>query len=139
MSSLAGTGAFAFQNGGLRGVNLGGVSRTIRNALRGEMVNPAARTPFSSFTATIKAADGVLATKDLVMVTPDARLSAIGVIDIGARALDMRLSPRLSGVAVPFRASGGWAQIGYASDFLGRARPAIEARVRAVQAKAPAR
>ncbi|MDZ4778525.1 MAG: AsmA family protein, partial [Alphaproteobacteria bacterium] len=139
MSSLSGTGNFTFQNGALRGVNLGGVSRTIRNALRGEMVSPTARTPFSSFTATIKASDGVLATNNLVMVTPDARINAIGVIDMGARALDMRLTPRLSGIAVPFRVSGGWTQIGYASDFLGRARPAIEARVRAVQAKAPAR
>lgn len=139
MSSLTGTGSFAFQNGALRGVNLGGVSRTIRNAMRGEMVSPTARTPFSSFTASIKAADGVLATSDLVMITPDARINAIGVIDLGARALDMRLMPRLSGVAAPFRASGSWTQIGYASDFLGRARPAIEARVRAVQAKAPRR
>lgn len=139
MSSLAGTGSFAFQNGGLRGVNLGGVSRTIRNAMRGEMVHPTARTPFSTFTATVKAADGVLATSDMVMVTPDARINAIGVIDMGARNLDMRLAPRLSGVAVPFRASGGWTEIGYASDFLGRAKPAIEARVRAVQAKAPKR
>ena len=73
------------------------------------------------------------------MVTPDARINAIGVIDMGGRALDMRLAPRLSGIAVPFRVSGAWTQIGYASDFLGRARPAIEARVRAVQAKAPAR
>lgn len=139
MASLAGAGSFSFQNGGLRGVNLGGVSRTIRNALRGEMVSPTARTPFSSFTANVRAADGVLATDNLVMVTPDARLNAIGVIDMGARALDMRLTPRLSGVAVPFRVSGPWTEIGYASDFLGRARPAVEARVRAVQAKAPRR
>lgn len=139
MASLSGTGNFKFENGALRGVNLGGVSRTIRNAMRGEMVSPTARTPFSSFTASIKASDGVLATNDLVMVTPDARINAIGVIDMGGRAIDMRLTPRLSGIAVPFRVAGAWTQIGYTSDFLGRARPAIEARVRAVQAKAPRR
>ena len=139
MGSLTGTGAFAFQNGALRGVNLGGVGRTIRDAMRGEMVSPAARTPFSGFNATIKAADGVLATTDLVMVAPAARISAIGVIDMGGRSIDMRLTPRLSGVTVPFRVSGAWTGIGYASDILGRARPGIEARVRAVRAKAPSR
>jgi AsmA protein len=139
MATLSGTGAFTFQNGALNGVNLGGLSKTIRNAVRGEMVSPTARTPFSSFTATVKAADGVVATNDLAMVTPEARINAIGVIDMAGRAVDMRLTPRLSGIAVPFRASGPWGQIGYQSDFLGRARPAIEARVRAVQAKAPRR
>lgn len=139
MGSLTGDGAFTFQNGALRGVNLGGVGRTIRDAMRGEMVSPTARTPFSTFTATLKAADGVLATRDLQMVAPQARINAIGVIDMGARSIDMRLTPRLSGVAVPFRVSGAWTGIGYASDILGRARPGIEARVRAVQAKASAR
>lgn len=138
-SSLAGTGAFTFQNGAIRGVNLGGMARTIRNAVRGEMMSPSARTPFSSLTATVKAADGVVATNTLAMVTPDARLNGIGVIDMGGRAMDMRLTPRLSGISVPFRVSGGWGKIGYESDFLGRAKPAIEARVRAVQAKAPRR
>lgn len=139
MSSLAGTANFSFQNGALNGVNLGGLSKTIRNAVRGEMVSPTARTPFSSFTASVKAADGVLATSDLTMVTPEARINAIGVIDMGGRAVDMRLTPRLSGIAVPFRASGAWGSIGYQSDFLGRARGPIEARVKAVQAKAPRR
>lgn len=139
MASLSGTGNFTFTNGALRGVNLGGVGRTIRDAMRGEMVQPAARTPFSTFTATIKAADGVVATNNLQMVAPQARINAIGVIDMGARAIDMRLTPRLSGIAVPFRVSGPWTQISYNSDILGRARPAIEARVRAVQAKAPRR
>jgi uncharacterized protein involved in outer membrane biogenesis len=139
MSSLTGSGSFAVQNGALRGVNLGGLSRTIRNAVRGDMVSPAARTPFSSFTASVKAAEGVVATNDLVVVTPDARINAIGVIDMGGRAVDMRLTPRLSGLAVPFRAAGPWGRIGYESDFLGRARPVVEAKVRAVRAKAPAR
>jgi AsmA protein len=139
MGSLTGAGAFTFQNGALRGVNLGGVGRTIRDAMRGEMVQPAARTPFSTFTATIRAADGVLATNDMVLVAPQARINAIGVIDMGGRSIDMRLTPRLSGVAVPFRVSGAWTGIGYTSDILGRARPAIEARVRAVRARAPQR
>jgi AsmA protein len=137
MAALAGTGAFTFTDGAVRGVNLGGVARTIRNAMRGEMVTPTARTPFSRFTATVRAADGVIATSDLVMVASDARIGGIGVIDMGGRAVDLRLTPRLSGIAVPFRAHGPFGKVGYESDFLGRARPAIEARVRAVQAKAP--
>ena len=46
-------------SGALQGVDLGGVARTIRNALRGELIAPEARTPFQGFSATFAVADGV--------------------------------------------------------------------------------
>src|SRR5690606_994668 len=48
-------------SGMLHGVDLGGVATTIRNALRGELIAPEARTPFQGFSATFAIADGVLA------------------------------------------------------------------------------
>ncbi|MDX2235849.1 MAG: AsmA family protein [Hyphomonadaceae bacterium] len=138
MATLSGNAAVSVANGALAGVNLGGVARTIRNALSDDLVSPTARTPFTSFAATFTAADGVIATQDLRLESRDARITGIGVIDAGGRGIDMRLTPRLgiTALAVPFRVSGPWGRVGYASDILGRARPDVEAKVRAVVAKA---
>jgi AsmA protein len=139
IAALAGTGAVTFTDGAIRGVDLGGVSRTIRNAMRRELVSPTARTPFTNFSASFKASDGVIATNDLKLDAANAKISAIGTIDAGKKELDLRLVPRLgsAGLPVPFRVLGPWTGLTYVSDILGRARPAIEARTRAVMAKAP--
>jgi AsmA protein len=109
--------------------------------MRRELMGPSAKTPFSTLSATFRAADGVIATQDFRLDAADAKLNAIGVIDVGARSLDMRLVPRLgvTGLAAPFRVSGPWGRIGYASDFFGRARAEVEGKARAVIAKAPSR
>lgn len=141
MGTLQGAGSVAFANGALAGVDLGGVARTIRNAMRDELIAPTARTPFTNLSATLRIADGVIATQDMRLDAADAKLTAIGVIDVGGRSLDMRLVPRLgiTALAVPFRASGPWTRVSYASDFLGRARAEVEGRARAVIARAPKR
>ena len=141
MGTLQGAGSVAFANGALAGVDLGGVARTIRNAVRNELIAPTARTPFTNLSATLRIADGVIATQDMRLDAADAKLTAIGVIDVGGRSLDMRLVPRLgiTALAVPFRASGPWKRVSYASDFLGRARAEVEVRARAVIARAPKR
>jgi len=135
MSSLAGEGNIALKDGSLTGVDLGGVARTIRNALRGELTSANARTPFTNFSANIRAFDGVIATQDLRLDARDARLTGQGVVDAGRRTLDFRLVPRLgsTGLAVPFRVSGPWKGFTYASDLFGRARGAeAEQKARAV-------
>jgi AsmA protein len=140
METSAGAGSVTFTNGSLTGVDLGGVAKTIRSALRRELVSPTARTPFSVLRANFRAHDGVIATQDLRLEAPDARLDAVGVIDLGRREMDMRLVPRLgvTALAVPFRVAGRWGELDYQSDFLGRARAAVEGKARAVYAKVPA-
>lgn len=64
-------------SGALRGVDLGGVATTIRNALRGELIAPEARTPFLGLSATFAIADGVLASGSLSMNTTDLRVPAL--------------------------------------------------------------
>lgn len=142
MGSLAGDGKVAFANGALTGVDLGGVARTIRSAMRGELVSKTATTPFTSLTASIRAADGVIAAQDVALAARDARLTAQGVVDARNRNLDFRVVPRLGsmGLAVPFRVSGPWGRFAYASDMFGRARGAeAEAKARAVPSLALAR
>jgi len=123
-------------SGVLRGVDLGGVATTIRNALRGELIAPEARTPFQGFSATFAIADGVLASDSLSFNTTDLRIPGLAVIDLPGRRFDARLAPRSprGGVVVPFAARGPFGQFSYAHDINGNALAQISARVREVEA-----
>lgn len=123
-------------SGALHGVDLGGVATTIRNALRGELIAPEARTPFHGFSATFAIADGALASDSLSFNTADLRIPGIAVIDLPNRRLDARLAPRSprGGVVVPFAARGPFGQFTYAHDISGRALSEIGARVTQVEA-----
>ena len=136
ISALDGRTHIEVVSGALRGVDLGGVAATIRNALRGELIAPEARTPFQGFSATFAVADGVLASDNLSFNTPNLRIPGIGVIDLNARRVDVRLAPRGSsgGLVIPFSARGPWERIGYASDIRDQAQREIATRVREVQA-----
>jgi AsmA protein len=127
-------------SGVLHGVDLGGVSRTIRNALRGELIAPQARTPFLGFSATFAVADGVLASDDLSFNTADLRIPGIGLIDLPGRRADLRLAPRSprGGLVFPFSIRGPWGQSTYAGDFNGRVQRELLARVVQVEAAARA-
>ncbi len=122
-------------SGTLHGVDLGGVSRTIRNALRGELIAPEAKSPFQGFSATFAIADGVLASDDLSFSTTDLRIPGIGVIDLPQRRLDLRLAPRSprGGLVFPFSIRGPWGQFAYNWEPSERAQREILARVRAVE------
>ena len=130
-------------SGVLHGVDLGGVATTIRNALRGELIAPEARTQFQGFSATFAIADGVLASDNVSFNTPDLRIPGMGIIDVPRRRLDLRLSPRSprGGIAVPFSIRGPWGQFSYANDINDRVLRELTPRVREVQAaaRAPAR
>jgi AsmA protein len=123
-------------SGTLHGVDLGGVATTIRNALRGELIAPEARTPFQGFSATFAIADGVLASDSLSFNTPDLRIPGIAVIDLQNRRLDARLAPRSprGGVVVPFAARGPFGEFTYAHDISGNALAQISSRVAEVEA-----
>lgn len=136
LASVDGTTHLEVVSGVLHGVDLGGVASTIRNALRGELIAPEARTPFQGFSGTFAIADGVLAADDLSFNTADLRIPGIGVIDMPQRRVDVRLAPRSprGGVVFPFSVRGPWAQLSYASDLNDRAQRDILARVRATEA-----
>ncbi len=122
-------------SGTLHGVDLGGVSRTIRNALRGELIAPEAKSPFQGFSATFAIANGVLASDDLSFSTTDLRIPGIGIIDLPQRRLDLRLTPRSprGGLAFPFSIRGTWGQFAYTWEPSERAQREILARVRTVE------
>lgn len=123
-------------SGVLHGVDLGGVATTIRNALRGELIAPEARTPFQGLSGTFAIADGVLATDTLSFNTTDLRIPGIAVIDLPNRRVDARLAPRSprGGVVVPFSARGPIGQFTYANDLSDRALREITPRIAQVEA-----
>ncbi|QGZ94898.1 AsmA family protein [Terricaulis silvestris] len=136
LASVDGTTHLEVVSGVLHGVDLGGVASTIRNALRGELIAPEARTPFQGFSGTFAIADGVLAADDLSFNTENLRIPGIGVIDVPQRRVDVRLAPRSprGGIVFPFSVRGPWSQLSYASDLNDRAQRDILARVRATEA-----
>ncbi len=123
-------------SGTLHGVDLGGVATTIRNALRGELIAPEARTPFQGFSGTFAIADGVLASDTLSFNTTDLRIPAIAIIDLPNRRLDARLAPRSprGGVVVPFSVRGPFGQFTYAHDLSDRALRELTPRIAQVEA-----
>lgn len=125
-------------SGVLHGVDLGGVSRTIRNALRGELIAPEARTPFQGFSANFAIANGMIASEDLSFNTPDLRIPGVGMVDFINRRLDLRIAPRSprGGLVIPFSIRGPFNQLRYNSDIGGSALREVQPRVRAVQAAA---
>jgi AsmA protein len=137
ISSLDGRVQVQLAEGALRGVDLGGVAKTISNALTGNLVNPNARTRFSSMSGAFAIADGAMATDNFRLNTTDLRIDGLGVINLGEQTLNMRITPREGGLAVPFIVRGPWARLQYNSDLRGRERPGIQAQVRAVQQRAP--
>lgn len=148
VASTDGSVTLTLADGALRGVNLGGISRTIRSAIGGGMVGPNARTPFKTFATTFVVSDGVAATDDLRIRAADAEITAAGVIDLSQRTLDMRIRPKAdsvlsqigiapgAGIAAPFRVSGPWNKPTYKIDLLGSARDTIAQQVQIVRTRA---
>jgi len=136
LASLDGRTHVEIVTGVLHGVDLGGVARTIRNALNGQLVAPQAQTPFQGFSGTFAISDGVFASHDLSFNTTELRLPGIGVIDVPQRRLDLRLAPRSprGGIVFPFSIRGPWAHPAYNSDITDRARREIAAQVSRVEA-----
>ncbi|MGE3143181.1 MAG: AsmA family protein [Hyphomonadaceae bacterium] len=131
--ALDGRISFEVVGGTLHGVDLGGVATTIRRALNNELIAPEARTRLNGMSATFRIADGVMASDSLSFNTPELRLRGMGLIDLPARTLDMRVAAVGALLAIPFRVRGPWTGLLYASDLSGRGRDELAPRIRAVQ------
>ena len=138
MRALRGTAKIALRDGAVKGLSVGEIARTVRAALSGGAVGPAASTDFASFDASFQIAEGKAGTADLVLLAPFARVQGVGVIDLAAQTADMRLEPRASrtlqgqggaldvaSVGVPFRAQGPWDKLKFTPDLQGVAEAAL--------------
>lgn len=141
MRALRGTARIALRDGAVKGLNVGEIARTVRAALAGGAVGPAASTDFASFDASFQIAEGKAGTSDLMLVAPFARVAGVGVIDLAAQTADIRLEPRAGrtlqgqggaqearGVGVPFRAQGPWAKLKFSPDLQGAAEAVLRSQ-----------
>ena len=118
MRALSGKGSIDLHDGRLRGVDLGTVARTIQAVLNGAE-GPGSFTDYSSMTASFTVTDGVLASNDFQLTGPLIQMSGAGVVDLGNRAIDFKVVPKIAKLGVPFHIKGPWTHVRYAPDLTG--------------------
>lgn len=126
MSSLSGKGSMNFNDGAIKGVNLGLIANTIASALSGNAVGGSAETGFTKFAATFTIRNGVLSNDDLKLTGPHVSMTGKGVVDLGRQTMKFRVEPKAIGTAaaggeapslgIPFVIQGPWSKLSYMPD-----------------------
>ncbi|NNF80830.1 MAG: AsmA-like C-terminal region-containing protein, partial [Rhizobiales bacterium] len=123
VSTLGGTLNIAFSDGAIRGVNIAKMIRgATKNILSGWEKEPSEKTDFSEFSANFNIANGIASSNDLKLIGPLVRLSGKGAVSMPPKRLNFLISPKLvaslqgqgglddlSGITVPFKVEGPWA------------------------------
>lgn len=132
MQSLSGSAALTLAQGELKGIDLAAMLRT----LDAGRVGAAERTAYDRATASFAIADGIARTSDIAIAAPLFSASGTGSIDLGARRLDLRLTPvalpgadGTGGYAVPLRILGPWSDLSYRLDVEDAAKARAEAEL----------
>jgi AsmA protein len=138
MKSLKGQGALELGQGELRGLDIGGMLRTLDLSYVGE----GQKTIFEGLAGTYTIADGVMSNNDLKLIAPYVTASGTGEIGLGQRTLNYRLRPTAladedgtGGVMVPLLITGSWAEPRFRLDLESIAREKMEAEAKAVAAR----
>ena len=138
MQSLKGQGNLELGKGELRGLDIGGMLRTLDPGYVGD----GQKTIFDGLAGTFSIADGVLSNSDLKLVAPYLTASGSGEIGLGTRTLDYRIRPTAlaaedgtGGVMVPLLITGPWAKPRFRLDLESIAREKMEAEAKAVAAR----
>lgn len=129
MESLAGAGAFAFDEGVIRGVNLNELVKTAQTSLKNKSIPLSAfgagqSTTFNDLKASFSMKDGVAAMADLKVENSLMTVSGGGSLDIGGQKLSLSLFPEfkdrnagVKGYGLPVKLSGDWTGVNLAFDF----------------------
>jgi AsmA protein len=129
MSSLAGNGKFAFDQGTINGVNLTELGNAAKTALSSKSISLAAfskdaKTTFNALNANFAMKDGVAVMADLKMNSGSFTVAGGGSLDIGKQKLSLSLFPEfadkkqgLNGYGLPIKLAGGWDGVGLNLDW----------------------
>jgi AsmA protein len=131
VATLDGKASFRIANGGLGGVDLGGMLKNSADSFHGGGTT-AIRRASGSFAIH----NGVMSNRDLAVSTASMDATGGGTVDLPARTLNYRIEPRLVAgiVTVPVIVSGPWDHIGYSPDVAGIAKGIVTAPVKVVGA-----
>jgi|GEM_PF-2291123 len=127
--------------GALKGINLAKLVRDTSNLsdlLRSgnltvasfrDAFSPQAETDFSTFISSLEFTNGVASISNLSIDNPVVGITGAGSIDLGARTLDVQLTPRvdlsasgagstigLANIPIPVRVYGNWSQVQFGLD-----------------------
>ncbi|MEM9842994.1 MAG: AsmA-like C-terminal region-containing protein, partial [Pseudomonadota bacterium] len=141
ISGLDGSFESDLNRGAIKGLNLAKLVRDASNLtdLLGsgqlsvtsfrEAFSPEAETDFSNFIGNLSFTNGVASITDLRIDNPVVGITGAGSINLGARTLDIRLTPRvdvnaagagatlgLANIPIPVRVYGNWASVQFGLD-----------------------
>lgn len=136
MRGLKGDGSVSLGKGELKGLDIGGMLRTLDAGYVGE----GQKTIFDGVAASFTIAGGVLSNSDLKLVAPYVTATGAGEVGLGARTLNYRLRPTAlagedgsGGVMVPLLITGPWARPSFKLDSETIAREKMEAEAKAAE------
>ena len=123
MSGLDGTAFASFRDGKIRGLNIAHMVRSLTTGtLSGWQADTVQSTDLSQLGASFRIAQGKAATNDLALAGPLIRMSGAGSVDLAAKALALRVEPKLVmtiegqggaadplGLGIPVAIEGPWA------------------------------
>lgn len=123
MSNLEGTAFLDFRDGKIRGINVAQMIRSLTTGtLNGWQSDEVQATDLSQLSASFRIAQGKAETSDIVLTGPLVRMRGGGTIDLGGKALALRVEPKLVmslegqgsaadpvGLGIPVMIQGSWA------------------------------
>ena len=141
--TLSGKGLIKLNDGAVKGVDLAGMVRNVKAALKGEPVdNQRPRTDFTELQSTFTLKNGVYQTADTGLVSPFLRVKATGQADLVNETLNFRVEPKVvgtlkgqgdtkkrSGVLVPVDITGSFAEPKFEPDLRAVAAQELEKQI----------
>lgn len=100
--TLTGNGGFSFENGALKGINIGESIRKAKAALKGEKLaasDAAVQTDFSALSGTFTAKNGLIDNQDLALKSPLLRINGAGQASLPKETIDYSLKVAIVGSA----------------------------------------
>lgn len=136
MHSLKGDGQLSLGQGVLKGIDIGGILRSLDTSYVGDGQS----TIFDGVGGSFTLLGGELTNSDLLIEAPYLSAKGQGWIGLGARNLDYRIRPVAfaddqgkGGLMVPLRVTGSWDDPTYRLDLEGVAKEKMEAEARAAE------
>jgi AsmA protein len=148
--TLNGNAAFIFRDGAVKGVNIGRLIREARAKLKGQAPPPGdepEQTDFAELSGTVTFTNGLAKNQDLLAKSPLLRIAGAGQADLPSETIDYRVQAKivgtskgqggkelaeLSGVTIPIRVTGTFAEQKYALDAAALGKGLAESQVKEI-------